>query len=54
MQINLISREMLLDAQLHPDQHSDLMVRVAGYSAPFVSLWQDLQAEVISRTEHGA
>ncbi|MEI6218271.1 MAG: pyruvate formate lyase family protein, partial [bacterium] len=52
MQINLVNREMLLEAQRHPEEHQDLMVRVAGYSAPFVSLWDDLQAEVMSRTEH--
>ena len=52
MQINLVNREMLLEAQRHPEDHQDLMVRVAGYSAPFVSLWDDLQAEVMSRTEH--
>lgn len=54
MQLNLISREMLEEAQRHPEQHPELMVRVAGYSAPFVSLWEDLQDEIISRTEHPA
>jgi pyruvate-formate lyase len=29
------------------------MVRVAGYCAPFTSLWDDLQEEIIARTEHG-
>lgn len=52
MQLNLVSRQMLLDARQNPAQHSDLMVRVAGYSAPFISLWPDLQNEIISRTEH--
>ena len=54
IQFNLVSRQMLLDAQQHPDQHAGLMVRVAGYSAPFVCLWSDLQEEIISRTEHTA
>jgi pyruvate formate-lyase/glycerol dehydratase family glycyl radical enzyme len=54
MQINLVSREMLLEAQREPELHADIMVRVAGYSAPFVSLWKDLQDEIISRTEHAA
>ncbi len=53
-QFNLVDREMLLEAQRRPDEHSDLMVRVAGYSAPFTALWEDLQAEIISRTEHVA
>ena len=52
MQLNLVDRRMLLEAQENPDQHAGLMVRVAGYSAPFTSLWEDLQAEIISRTEH--
>ena len=52
LQFNLVSREMLLDAKRHPERHSDLMVRVAGYSAPFTSLWDDLQDEIIARTEH--
>ena len=52
LQFNLVNREMLLDAKRHPEQHSDLMVRVAGYSAPFTSLWDDLQDEIIARTEH--
>ncbi len=52
MQFNLVSRKMLLEAQQHPDRHAGLMVRVAGYSAPFVALWEDLQTEIISRTEH--
>lgn len=52
MQFNLVNREMLLDAKRHPEKHGDLMVRVAGYSAPFTSLWEDLQDEIIARTEH--
>ena len=44
---------MLLEAKRCPEQHGNLMVRVAGYSAPFTSLWEDLQEEIIARTEHG-
>ena len=51
-QFNMVTREMLLEAREHPEEHGDLMVRVAGYSAPFTSLWDDLQDEVIARTEH--
>ena len=51
-QFNMVDREMLLEARRHPEQHSDLMVRVAGYSAPFTSLWEDLQDEIIARPEH--
>ena len=52
LQFNLVNREMLLKAKAHPEQHPELMVRVAGYSAPFTSLWDDLQDEIIARTEH--
>ncbi len=53
LQFNFHTREMLLQARENPEKHANLMVRVAGYSAPFVSLWDDLQDEIISRTEHG-
>lgn len=52
MQFNIIDRETLLDAQIHPEKHQDLIVRVAGYSAFFVGLSKQLQEDVIGRTEH--
>jgi formate C-acetyltransferase len=52
LQFSFVNREMLEDAKAHPERHRGLMVRVAGYSAPFVSLWGDLQDEIIARTEH--
>jgi len=51
-QFNMVDRQMLLEAQRCPEQHGDLMVRVAGYCAPFTALWDDLQEEIIARTEH--
>ena len=51
-QFNMVTREMLLEARRCPEEHGGLMVRVAGYSAPFTSLWEDLQDEIIARTEH--
>jgi formate C-acetyltransferase len=51
-QFNLVDREQLLAARRHPEAHGDLVVRVAGYSAPFTSLWADLQDEIIARTGH--
>ena len=53
LQFNFYNREMLLEARRHPEEYGDLMVRVAGYSAPFVSLWADMQEEILQRTEHG-
>ncbi|MEK7400650.1 MAG: pyruvate formate lyase family protein [Candidatus Poribacteria bacterium] len=52
IQFNFYNREMLLDAKKNPEKYGNLMVRVAGYSAPFISLWDDLQDEIIARTEH--
>ena len=52
VQYNIVSRETLLDAQAHPEEHRDLVVRVAGYSAFFVTLSRDTQDDIIARTEH--
>lgn len=51
IQNNVVSGEILRDAQENPEQHQDLVVRVAGYSANFVSLDKSLQDDIISRTE---
>ncbi|MGX7012889.1 choline trimethylamine-lyase [Vagococcus silagei] len=50
MQFNYLDNETLIEAQKHPEQYRDLIVRVAGYSAFFVELCQDVQDEIISRT----
>ena len=49
MQPNCNSVEELLDAQLHPERHQDIIVRVCGFSARFVSLSKRWQDEVIAR-----
>ncbi|MDR2767391.1 MAG: glycyl radical protein [Treponema sp.] len=51
VQFNVVSRETLLDAQVHPEQHQDLIVRVAGYSAFFNVLSRQTQDDIIERTE---
>lgn len=53
MQLNVVSRETLLDAQKHPKQYKHLVVRVAGYSALFTTLSKSLQDDIIRRTEQG-
>lgn len=53
LQINVIDRQTLLDAQQNPQKYPGLMVRVAGYSAYFADLTKEVQDEIISRTEHG-
>lgn len=52
IQFNVITKQTLLEAQINPEQHRDLIVRVAGYSDYFCDLGKDLQDEIISRTEH--
>ena len=51
VQYNVVSRETLLDAQAHPENHKDLIVRVAGYSAFFNVLSRQTQDDIIARTE---
>ncbi len=53
MQFNVVSRETLLDAQAHPENYKNLVVRVAGYSALFTTLSRSLQDDIINRTEQG-
>lgn len=54
VQFNVVNKDMLLDGQIHPEKHRDLIVRVAGYSAYFVTLGKPVQDEIICRTEHTA
>lgn len=53
VQFNVINAEALKDAKAFPDDHRDLIVRVAGYTAYFTDLSEDLQDEIINRTTHG-
>jgi trans-4-hydroxy-L-proline dehydratase len=52
IQFNVVNAETLREAQKHPELYSDLIVRVAGYSDYFNDLGEDLQNEIINRTEH--
>ncbi len=51
VQYNIVSKETLIDAQIHPEKHKDLIVRVAGYSAFFNVLSKKTQDDIIGRTE---
>lgn len=51
IQFNVVDRETLIQAQKHPDEYKDLIVRVAGYSDHFRNLSKVLQDEIIERTE---
>jgi formate C-acetyltransferase len=52
IQINVTDRETLEKARKNPEQYSDLVVRIGGYSDYFTRISPEMQAEVILRTEH--
>lgn len=51
IQFNVVDRKTLIEAQKHPEEYKDLIVRVAGYSDHFRNLSKALQDEIINRTE---
>lgn len=52
LQLNTINREKLLDAQMHPENYPNLIVRVWGWSGYFCELDKEFQNHIIARTEH--
>jgi pyruvate formate-lyase/glycerol dehydratase family glycyl radical enzyme len=52
IQFNVVDEKILREAQVHPEYYRDLIVRVAGYSDYFVDITDELQEEIIRRTEH--
>jgi formate C-acetyltransferase len=53
IQLNVVTSDMLRDAMAHPENYRNLLVRISGYNAYFVTLNRDMQLELIERAEYG-
>ena len=52
VEFNVVDNYILSEAQAHPDNYQDLIVRVSGFSAYFIDMNKEIQDQIIARTQH--